>query len=117
MKYSTRRARALRREAPSAEKWIWSRLRNRRLGGYKFVRQLPIGPFFADFACRECLLIIEIDGATHSTPAELDRDARRSAFLRQAGYQLMRFTNEAVFDNLDGVMETILARLEGRDHV
>jgi len=63
----TRRARTLGRDAPSAERIVWRRLRNRQLGGWEFVRQDPIGPYFADFVCRAKMLIVEIDGATHST--------------------------------------------------
>ena len=63
----TRRARELRRLSPAAERILWARLKNRGLGGVKFVRSEPIGPYFADFACRSAKLIVEIDGATHST--------------------------------------------------
>ena len=75
----TRRARALRRDAPSAERIVWRHLRNRQLGGWKFVRQDPIGPYFADFVCREKMLVVEIDGATHSTEvSRATRDGRNS---------------------------------------
>jgi very-short-patch-repair endonuclease len=77
----TRRARALRGDAPSAERIVWRRLKNRQLGGWKFVRQYPIGPYFADFVCREKMLVVEIDGTTHSTDEEIARDVRRTAFL------------------------------------
>ena len=75
----TRRARELRGDAPSAERVVWRRLRGRQLGGWKFVRQEPIGPYFADFVCREMKLIIEIDWATHSTDEESAHAARRNA--------------------------------------
>ncbi len=65
----TRRARTLRKEAPSAEARLWQRLRNRKLKDFKFVRQFPIGLYFADFACCEELLIVEVDGATHALRA------------------------------------------------
>jgi very-short-patch-repair endonuclease len=108
----TRRARALRKDAPSAEAKLWAGLRNRQLGGYKFVRQEPIGPYFADFACREKQVVIEVDGATHSTDQELARDAARTAFLNKRGYRVIRFVNADVFDDLDAVLETILATLD-----
>mgnify|MGYP001765148581 CR=1 FL=1 len=111
----TERARALRNAAPSAESLLWSRLRARRLGGFKFVRQTPIGPFFADFCCRPEKLVVEIDGATHSRDAEIARDARRTGFLRSEGYRVLRFTNDDVFSTLDGVLETLLAALERRE--
>ena len=110
----TKRARTLRAAAPSAESLLWSRLRARRLGGFKFVRQEPIGPYFADFCCREAKLVVEVDGATHSTEAELARDAAREAFLISCGYRVLRFRNAEVYEEMDGVMETILAALEGK---
>ncbi len=107
-----RRARELRRSETNAEASLWRRLRGRGLCGLKFVRQEPIGPYFADFACREQKLIVEIDGATHSTDEELRKDAARTVFLCERGYRVVRFTNEEVYRNLDSVLETILARLE-----
>lgn len=102
------RARDLRREATSAEARLWSRLRARRLNGFKFVRQENIGAYYVDFACREERLIIEVDGATHSTPRELVHDERREAWLVECGFRVLRVTNADVFENLDGVCETIL---------
>ena len=107
----TRRARLLRESRTRAEATLWRALRGRSLGGFKFVRQEPIGPYFGDFVCREQKLIIEIDGATHSTDEELRHDARRTEFLRASGYQVTQFFNEDVYRNLDGVCETILAQL------
>ncbi|KAF2989627.1 hypothetical protein MJC1_03396 [Methylocystis sp. MJC1] len=86
-------------------------MRNRGLGGFKFVRQEPIGPFIADFACRERKLVIELDGETHSTDEELAADARRTAFLNAQGYAVMRFTNQQLYENADAVAEAILAVL------
>ncbi|WP_018266986.1 endonuclease domain-containing protein [Methylosinus sp. LW4] len=108
----TRRARRLRREATSAEKIVWSRLRNRSLGGFKFIRQEPIGPFIADFICRERRLIVEIDGETHSSAEEIAGDARRSAFLSAQGYRIIRFTNQAVYENAEVVADAILRALD-----
>ena len=90
----TRRARTLRRNQTAAESQLWRALRGRGLGGFKFVRQEPVGPYFADFACREQRLIVEIDGATHSADVELRRDLRRAGFLRAQGYRVVRVTNE-----------------------
>ena len=72
------------------------------------MRQLPVGPYVADFVCRERKLIIEVDGATHSSDEELAHDARRTAFLKSEGHQVLRVWNLDVFSNLDGVLETIL---------
>ena len=109
----TRRARALRRDAPSAERVIWRHLKNRQLGGFKFVRQEPIGPFIADFVCREKKLVVEIDGATHSSEAEISGDARRTRFLEGLGYRVVRISNAQVFENAQGALEEILRVLDG----
>ena len=98
----------------SAEARLWSKLRNRGLAGHKFVRQEPIGPYFADFLCRERALIVEVDGATQSTEEELAQDARRSRFLEEKGYTVLRVLNTEVMTELDGVLETIFLALEKR---
>ena len=100
--------RKLRRDQTSAEQRLWRAIRNRQLGGLKFVRQMAIGPYVADFACRQTRLVIELDGATHSTAEELAGDARREAFLHGAGYMVLRFRNAEVYDALDAVCEAIL---------
>jgi very-short-patch-repair endonuclease len=109
----TRKARVLRKNQTAAEALLWRRLRGRNLGGFKFVRQEPVGPYFADFACREERLIVEVDGATHSTEAELKRDLGRAGFLKAQGYRIVRVTNDDVYRNLEGVLETIVAELTG----
>ena len=111
--WKTNRARVLRSNATSAEERLWYELRARRLNGLKFVRQCPIGPFFVDFACREFEIIVEIDGGTHSTDDELAKDAARSAYLEGEGYRLFRAHNQEVYDNLDGVLDTLLAFVRG----
>lgn len=105
-------ARRLRRAPTPAEARLWSRLRNRALGGYKFARQEPIGRYVVDFVCRDRRLVVEVDGATHSTDAERDHDRARGEFLAAEGYATLRFTNVELRENLQGVLETILARLE-----
>jgi len=109
-----RRARGLRQDQTGAERQLWRRLRNRLLGGFKFVRQEPIGPYFADFVCREERLVVEVDGATHSSDDERRRDAHREEFLRDRGYRVARFDNDEIHRNIDGVLDTILATLERR---
>jgi very-short-patch-repair endonuclease len=103
-------SRKLRRDQTSAEQRLWRAISNRQLGGLKFVRQMPVGPYIADFACRQKRLIVEIDGATHSSDDELAHDARRDAYLRSAGYEILRFGNTEVYEALDLVCEAILAR-------
>ncbi len=102
---SNLQARALRREPTEAERLLWARLRDRRLGAYKFRRQHPIGAFIADFVCLECRLIVEADGEQH---VDSEYDTYRSEWLRAQGWQVVRFWNNEVRDNPNGVAEAIL---------
>jgi very-short-patch-repair endonuclease len=104
----TARARTLRRRQTDAEAKLWRALRNRQLGGAKFVRQEPIAGYYADFVCRERGLIVELDGGQHADSAH---DRRRDAALRQAGFRVVRIWNNEVFGNFDGVLEHILLAL------
>ncbi len=104
---SVSRARALRRNETNAEHVLWQLIRNRQLDGHKFVRQLPVGRYFADFACRDAALIVELDGSQHSE----EIDAARTAFLNAEGYSVLRFWNNDVLSNAQGVAETILVAL------
>jgi very-short-patch-repair endonuclease len=88
---------------------IWLALRDRRLGGFKFVRQETIVPYIADFVCRDRKLIVELDGGQHS---ENNGDRIRDAFLAAEGYKVLRFWNNDVMTNRDGVLAVILAALE-----
>jgi very-short-patch-repair endonuclease len=110
-KGKTARARSLRKVENDAESALWSELRARRLGGYKFVRQLPIGPFFADFACREALLVLEVDGSQH---ADSEYDAKRNAFMNANGWSVVRFWNADVLREREAVLDTLIAILDGR---
>jgi very-short-patch-repair endonuclease len=101
--WRTYRARVLR----ANENRMWSKLRGRRFHNLKFVRQCPIGLYFADFACREHNIIVEIDGATHATAAELHDDAERTKALQTMGYRIFRASNTNVFENLDGVLQSL----------
>ena len=100
----TRRARALRKNATKQERQLWRLISRYRP---KFTRQLPIGPFTADFACREAKLIVELDGSQH---AESTRDQHRDAFLQQEGWSVMRIWNNEVIENPDGVITAIVER-------
>jgi very-short-patch-repair endonuclease len=108
-KFAARSAKTLRTNSTDAERKLWSHLRNRQLNGYKFVRQLPVGRFIADFACREADLIIELDGGQH---AENAADVLRTAILKQHGYGVMRFWNGDVLTNIEGVLTVIANHLE-----
>jgi very-short-patch-repair endonuclease len=102
----TRSARTLRKHSTSAERTLWRHLRSRSLGGLKFVRQQPIGPYIVDFICREKRLIIEVDGGGHGIGK---RDARRDQWLAKHRYRVLRFWNNEVLGNIEGVWETIFA--------
>lgn len=90
------RARELRKAQTKAESRAWWLLRNRTLAGFKFRRQHPVGPFFADFCCPELRLIIELEGSVHSQPSVIKADARREAFLKNEGYVVASFSNGMV---------------------
>jgi very-short-patch-repair endonuclease len=98
------KAQRLRREMTDAERKLWSVLRNRQLEVAKFRRQQPIGPFIVDFVCPISRLIIEADGGQHADSAA---DARRTAFLESKGYRVLRFWNNDILSNLDGVAAII----------
>jgi very-short-patch-repair endonuclease len=104
-----RRAKAMRRDPTVAEKRLWEALRSRQLAGTKFRRQAPIRSFIVDFVAPSARLIIEIDGGQHATESE--RDAARTRALEKEGYRVIRFWNNDVIDNLDGVLQTIIDRL------
>ncbi len=87
---------------------LWRRLRNRQLGGFKFVRQEPIGGYFAEFVCRERHLVVEVDGGQHG---EGSSDHHHDAKLAAFGYRVVRFWNNDVVDNTDGVLQALLAEL------
>jgi very-short-patch-repair endonuclease len=101
------RARSLRRASTDAERKLWAHLRSRQLKGAKFRRQHPIGPYIADFACVEAKLIIELDGGGHDRDEQLHADEVRSAYLESCGYRVVRFWNNEVMENIDGVLERI----------
>jgi very-short-patch-repair endonuclease len=104
-------ARSLRRDATAAERRLWEGLRRKQIGGFRFRRQVILGGFIADFACFDARLVVEVDGATHSTDEEMAYDGARSRTLAARGFAVLRFTNEDVYRNLDGVLETIRMRL------
>lgn len=113
--WKSNRGRVLRSNSTSAEDKLWFHLRDRRLGGFKFVRQFPIGIYFADFVCRREFLIAEIDGGTHGLPAELAKDQEREQALIAFGYKIVRVQNADVYQNIDNVLAQLLGILEGRN--
>jgi very-short-patch-repair endonuclease len=106
---NTKPARRLRRNQTDAERLLWFRLRDRRLAGWKFKRQVPIDRFVVDFFCADAKLIVELDGGQHEQDKE--RDADRTRVLAAMGYFVMRFWNHDVVRNMDGVLEEILSTI------
>ena len=104
---STQRARKLRANMTKAEIRLWLRLRTRQLLGYKFRRQHPIGPYIVDFACLSLRLIIEVDGATHSTDLQIAHDKRRTRYFTARGWRILRFFNTDIYDDLDSTIDRI----------
>jgi very-short-patch-repair endonuclease len=104
------RAKRLRRNQTDAERVLWFQLRGRRLRGLKFKRQVPIDRYIVDFCCEEARLIIEVDGGQHATRTA--EDLNRSKIFEAMGYLVLRFWNNDVLQNLDGVLEEILNTLE-----
>ena len=104
------RARSLRQTQTDAEGLLWHFLRNKQLGGYKFRRQQPIGPYIADFACLSRKLLVELDGGQHAERC-VD-DEKRDAFLQERGYRVLRFWNREVSRNCFGVLERIYEALQ-----
>lgn len=107
------RARRMRREMTEPEMRLWLHLRDRRLDGVKFGRQVVIGGYIADFCARSERLVVEIDGHTH---ADASRDQHRDAALAKKGYRVLRFANTDVMENMEGVLLTIGAALAAAPH-
>jgi very-short-patch-repair endonuclease len=99
------RARSLRKDMTDAERRIWFALRDRRFAGWKFRRQVPFDQYILDFVCFDAKLVIEVDGGQHDERAAYD--ARRSAHLEKSGFRVLRFWNNEVLQNLDGVLMMI----------
>ena len=109
----TSRSRSLRRSGTRAELTLWRHLRDRQLGGFKFVRQEPVGPYYPDFVSRERHLIVEVDGGQH---AESAADRERDLFLTGLGYQVIRIWNNEISENIEGVLQMLRSELERAPH-
>jgi very-short-patch-repair endonuclease len=103
------RARRLRSEQTDAERCLWMRLRGKQVEGHRFRRQVPIGPYVADFACISRGLVVEIDGGQHAKTVSYDK--HRSAYLATLGYRVLRFWDNEVLNETDGVLEAIRTAL------
>lgn len=104
-------ARKLRAGMSEAEKRLWSRLRAHRFGGASFRRQAVMGRYVVDFVCHDARLVIELDGGQHATASRVHVDKRRTAWLESRGYKMLRFWNNDVLGNLNGVLELIALEL------
>ena len=104
--------RSLRVNATPEEKHLWQLLRGRRFYGFKFRRQLPVGPYIVDFACYEARLIIELDGGQHAERVEYD--TARTAFVQGKGWRVLRFWNNELCELDEGVLMTLLAHLRAK---
>src|SRR4030081_3985384 len=111
MRSSLSNARTLRRSMTGVELLLWSRLRRQQIGGHRFRRQAPRGPYIVDFACFQARLLIEIDGPVHD--AQTEYDDRRTAWLVCRGFRVLRFAADDVLSRLEGVLETIVLELGG----
>ncbi|MGD9501445.1 MAG: endonuclease domain-containing protein [Methyloceanibacter sp.] len=103
----TARARSLRSSSTMAERRLWKVLRKHQLHAVQFRRQQPIGPYVVDFFCPSAKLVIEIDGGQHAEARTEMRDAKRTQWLESRGYQVLRFWNNDVLQNLEGVWQRI----------
>ena len=108
------RARGLRRAQTDAERELWMRVRWRQLSGYKFRRQYPIPPFYADFCCLEARLVVELDGGQHL--ADPGANQKRTVLLNRLGFRVIRFSDSDVLARPDAVLEAILSELQRTDY-
>jgi len=100
-------ARKLRRDQTKAESLFWHEVRNRSFYNLKFKRQVPIGKYIVDFCCEEQKLIVELDGDQHAKAESREYDVQRSEFLEGQGYRVLRYWNNEIYNNIDGVFADI----------
>lgn len=100
-------ARILRKNSTPQEKILWQILRNHNFYGYEIRRQSPIGNYIVDFVCRKKKIIIEIDGGQHNKPENIEYDKKRTEYLEQKGYKIIRFWNNEITKNIDGVYKKL----------
>ena len=101
-------AKSMRRVMTEAELKLWNELRAHRLMNMSFRRQVPIGPYIADFVCSTYSLIVEVDGSQHASPENAEADATRSAYLKSRGWAVLRFWNDDVLRDIEGVCQHIV---------
>ena len=104
MKNKTILARNLRKNSTIQERRLWNLLKNRQFHNLKFKRQQPIGDYIVDFICKEAKIIIEIDGGQHNEPENIEYDKIRTEYLNNLGYKVIRFWNNEIYENIEGVV-------------
>jgi very-short-patch-repair endonuclease len=104
-------AQTLRKTSTDVERLLWGRLRAGRFGNMKFRRQHPIGRYIVDFVCLERKLVIELDGGQHALPEGIPADRQRDAWLEEEGYIIVRFWDNDVLKNMDGILEVVREKL------
>ena len=105
-------SRKLRRDQTDAERALWAKIRSKQLNGAKFRRQQIIGPYIVDFVNFDSSLIVEVDGGQHGRDKMRNKDEERTKWLQQRGYYVIRFWDNEVLQNIDGVLEKILQALK-----
>lgn len=109
-RFTRLRARALRLHLTEAERKLWSYLRRRHLNGHRFRRQVPIGPYIADFACLDPRIVVEVDGGQHTI--QKNYDTKRDAFLKEQGFRVLRFWANEVLSETERVLDVIYEKLK-----
>lgn len=102
----------LRKNLTLQEKKLWNIIRNKQINNYKFLRQYIIGNYIVDFVCREKKLIIEIDGGQHNESSKTEYDNKRTKYFESLGFKVLRFWNNEIDDNIEGVYEELLKYLD-----
>lgn len=104
-------ARVLRKDSTIQERRLWNLLKNHQFYGLKFKRQHPIGEYIVDFICKEAKIIIEVDGGQHNENENIEADKIRTKYLESKGYKVIRFWNNEVYENIDGVIKRLEAEI------
>ena len=104
---STEHARELRRNMTYAERRMWWMLRQKQLGGLRFRRQAPLGPYYADFFCPKARLVVELDGAGHTSDSQIAHDETRDRWFQSQGFRVLRISNREFFERPDEIADAI----------
>ena len=91
-------------------------LKNRQFHNLKFKRQYPIGNYIVDFVCVQAMIVIEIDGGQHNTSRGIEEDKKRTEYIESCGYNVIRFWNSEIYENIEGVLKTIEAHIPHQEH-